>query len=128
MKKVKALSQEQFTTKISNENHTIISDEPKDIGGNDLGLKPSELLHAALAGCSSITMRMYANRKEWELGEIQVDVERIENDGEEPYHDKQIIIGGSMDEKQLERLKFIASKCPIHKLLMKAIDIRTEIS
>lgn len=128
MKKVKALSQEQFTTKISNENHTIISDEPKDIGGNDLGLKPSELLHAALAGCSSITMRMYANRKEWELGEIQVDVERIENDGEEPYLDKQIIIGGSMDEKQLERLKFIASKCPIHKLLMKAIDIRTEIS
>ncbi|MBT8327582.1 MAG: OsmC family protein [Bacteroidia bacterium] len=128
MKKVTALSQNQFTTKVSNNKHVIVSDEPKDIGGSDLGLRPTELLHASLASCSSITMRMYANRKEWDLGEIQVDVERIENDGEEPYLDKKIKIGGSMDDKQLERLKFIASKCPIHKLLLKAIDIRTEIN
>ena len=127
MKKVQSQSQEQFTTTISNENHSIIADEPKDIGGNDLGMRPTELLHAALAGCSSITMRMYANRKEWELGKIVVDVERIEPEGEKPYLTKKIKIGGEMDEKQLERLLLIAGKCPVHKLLKDAIDIRSEI-
>lgn len=128
MKKVEAISNEQFVTEITGNNHTIIADEPKDIGGSDLGLRPTELLHAALASCSSITMRMYANRKEWDLGKIQVDVERIENEGQDPFLAKTIKIGGAMDEKQLDRLKFIASKCPIHKLLINAIDIQTEIS
>jgi putative redox protein len=82
MKKVISKSQEQYTTKIVNERHEIFADEPFDIGGNDMGMRPTELLHGALAGCTSITMRMYANRKGWDLGEIYVEVERIENEGE----------------------------------------------
>lgn len=127
MKKVHAVSNDQFTTLISNEKHQIISDEPKDIGGADLGLRPTELLHAALAGCSSITMRMYANRKEWDLGEINIDVERFE-DEEEPHLTKKITISKNLDEQQLNRILVIAGKCPVHKLLAKAIEIRSEIA
>jgi len=127
MKAIQSITKEQFTTTIRNQNHTIISDEPKDLGGADLGLRPTELLHGALAGCTAITMRMYANRKEWELGEITIDVERFE-DEEEPYLTKNIVISGKLDEQQLKRVHVIAGKCPVHKLIAKSIEIRSKIS
>jgi putative redox protein len=127
MKKVHSVTKQQFTTVISNEKHQIISDEPEDIGGADKGLRPTELLHASLASCSAITMRMYANRKEWNLGEINIDVERFE-DEEEPYLTKSITISEPLDEQQLKRVLVIAGKCPVHKLLSKAIEIRSDIA
>ena len=72
-------------------------------------------------------MRMYANRKKWDLGEINIDVERFE-DEDEPYLTKKITISEQLDEAQLKRVLVIAGKCPIHKLLSKAIEIRSEIA
>lgn len=127
MKKVISKSQGQYTTKIVNERHEIFADEPFDIGGNDMGMRPTELLHGALAGCTSITMRMYANRKGWDLGEIYVEVERIENEGEEPFLAKQIKFSVDLDDAQKAKLHIIAGKCRVHKLLEKAIEIKSEM-
>lgn len=127
MKKVQSTSSQQYVTKLANANHSIISDEPIDIGGNDTGMRPMELLHGALAACTSITMRMYANRKEWDLGEITVDAERIENEGEEAYITKKIAFSVDLDDAQKAKLLIIAGKCPVHKLLAKAIEIKSEM-
>ena len=127
MKKVQSTSSEQFKTRIANQKHLILADEPEEIGGHDTGMRPSELLHAALASCSSITMRMYANRKEWDLGEITVDVERFEPEEEEPYLAKKIQFSADLDDAQKAKLLVIAGKCPVHKLLAKAIEIRSEM-
>jgi putative redox protein len=125
--KVQTTSSQQYITTIANANHTVISDEPIDVGGHDTGMKPMELLHGALAGCTSITMRMYANRKEWDLGEITIDVERIENEGEEPYLAKKIQFSANLDDAQKAKLMIIAGKCPVHKLLANAIEIKSEM-
>ena len=127
MKKVQSTSSEQYKTRIANANHFILSDEPKDIGGHDTGMKPSELINGALAACTSITMRMYANRKEWNLGEITIDVESIEPEGGEAYLAKKIQFSADLENAQKAKLLIIAGKCPIHKLLAKAIEIKSEM-
>ena len=127
MKKVQSTSSEQYKTRIANANHFILSYEPKDIGGHDTGMKPSELLNGALAACTSITMRMYANRKEWNLGEITIDVESIEPEDGEPYLAKKIQFSANLDDAQKAKLMVIAGKCPVHKLLANAIEIKSEM-
>jgi putative redox protein len=97
--------------------HGLIVDEPADRGGTDTGPRPTRLLAASLAGCIAITVEMYARRKEWEIGEIEVDVE-IEYDGHVP---SRFAVGiklpGELSEEQRRRLLTIASHCPVHKVL-----------
>lgn len=115
-----------YVSALSNGRHEVIADEPIEKGGTDTGFTPRELLFASLASCSSITMTMYANRKGWDVREIKVEVEHVEV-GEEGVVNKKISFVGNLDEKQIERLKVIAGKCPIHKTLEGCMEIRTEI-
>jgi putative redox protein len=109
--------------------NTIIADEPFELGGENLGLSPEELLAAALAACTSITLRMYANRKEWQLNEVKIEVEvkrdTIKN-GTTFW--RKLMLTGNLDETQKERLVQIANACPVHKILSNNIDIVTSVS
>jgi len=117
-----------FTTQISNGRHSITADEPKSVGGDDLGLAPFELLQAALGACTNMTLKGYAERKKWDLREVYthmsfvrdtVDNEKIET------ITKKITLEGHLNEGQQNRLLEIAAKCPVHKTLLAGVHIKT---
>lgn len=125
-----------FTTQISNGRHTIIADEPKSVGGEDLGFGPYELLTAALGACTNMTLKMYAERKNWNLQEVYTNLshnkEYIEDsknpDSKGSKMDvitKKIEIIGDLTSEQRKKLIEISKKCPIHKTLSSDITITT---
>lgn len=117
-----------YTTNILAGNHQIIADEPEDVGGQDLGATPMELLAASLASCTSITLRMYADRKQWAIDEIKVEVNII-RDKEKTSTDFQrtIKVKGTINEEMKQRLLTIANACPVHKILSNTVAINSEL-
>jgi putative redox protein len=115
-----------FSVKIGT--HTLTADVNAATGGDDLGPSPHDLFDAALAACTSITVKMYAARKNWPLDDIRVAVER-DSSREAAGHYKltrTIELIGALDAEQGARLVEIANKCPIHKLMHSEIEIVTE--
>jgi putative redox protein len=110
--------EEGFTHDVEIEGgHAIVVDEPVAAGGADLGPKPTQLLAASLAGCTAITMELYAARKGWDLGELEVEV-RFEYDKATPTSfDVLLRLPEGLSEEQRQRLLAIAGKCPVHKVL-----------
>jgi putative redox protein len=106
----------------------LISDEPQILGGKNLGLNPTELLAASLASCTVITLRMYINRKEWDVSEINVKID-FERDSERnvSLFTRKIEVIGEVDQTQRQRLETIANSCPIHKTLTHSIEIKTTL-
>jgi putative redox protein len=97
--------------------HRLQVDEPPAKGGTDTGSAPTHLLGAALAGCIAITVEMYAERKGWDVGELEVDVE-MTYDGPAPTRfDVGLKLPAELDDEQRRRLLVIATKCPVHKVL-----------
>ena len=98
--------------------HTIIVDEPIAAGGKDEGASPTRVVAAALAACTAITCEMYAERKGWELGKVEVDVE-VTQDSKSSFVDAAVTlrIPESLDSEQQAKLLEIAGKCPVHKAL-----------
>lgn len=97
--------------------HELIVDEPPDRGGTDTGPRPTQLLAASLAGCTAITVEMYADRKGWELGPVEVVVE-MDYDGHVPSSfDVQLRLPVELDDERRRRLLVIATHCPVHKVL-----------
>jgi putative redox protein len=97
--------------------HQLRVDEPPEQGGTDTGPRPTELLGASLAGCIAITVEMYAERKGWDLGELEVDVE-MGYEGPVPNSfEVGVKLPGHLDEEQRHRLLVIATRCPVHKVL-----------
>jgi putative redox protein len=130
MNKITAnIGTELYKTEIESETNMIISDEPKSSGGQDLGFAPNELLASSLAACTAITLRMYANRKGWELTDVKVGVS-FETDSLENKFKivRDIQLLGNLDEDQQARLLIIADKCPIHKILTNPIEITTALN
>jgi len=98
--------------------HRLIIDEPQDRGGRDQGPKASELLAASLASCSAITIEMYADRKGWQLGDVEVAVEFTEASTESPASfDVRVRIPAKLDADQHKRILAIVAKCPVHRVL-----------
>jgi putative redox protein len=97
--------------------HSLLVDEPVEVGGTDTGPRPTQLLAASLAGCIAITVEMYANRKGWEVGPIEVDVD-LGYDGYVPSSfEVGVKLPAGLSEEQRQRLLTIASRCPVHKVL-----------
>lgn len=120
-------SQQKYRVDITSDSgHEIIADEPKNVGGENLGMMPTELLIAALAACTSATLRMYADRKEWPLEDVNTDIKLIENKYEDARIIRTIDMTGDLDDKQRDRLLQIANKCPVHKMLKNGLDIETK--
>lgn len=108
--------------------NVIIADEPQEIGGKNLGFNPTELLAASLASCTLITLRMYINRKQWDVSEINVKID-FERDSERNVASftRKIEVTGVVDQIQRQRLETIANSCPIHKTLTNTIEIKTTL-
>jgi len=104
-----------------NGRHTIVTDEPRHLGGDDTGPAPHELLAAAVAACVSTMIAMYARRKDWELGEVAVQVEH-EADTEPPAFIVTIDIERDLSADQLDRLKGVARTCPARHSLQARPD------
>jgi putative redox protein len=104
--------------------HRLVLDEPQADGGANLGPSPTRTLAAALAACTAITMEMYAERKGWDLGEIEVDVEMEYGSASVPESFEVILrLPKDLDAEQVERLKVIAGKCPVHRTLRHEVDV-----
>jgi putative redox protein len=104
--------------------HTLTMDEPEGEGGTNAGPRPTRVLAASLAACTAITIEMYADRKEWDVGQLLVEVD-VEYDG--PVPDQFIVtlhLPGELSEEQLERLRVIAGKCPVHRALASETKVR----
>jgi putative redox protein len=108
--------------------HRLIADEPEEHGGGNQGPAPSELLAASLAACTAITIEMYADRKEWEIGEVEVAVDFTKATSDSPAKFHVLIkTPADLSEEQRERILVIAHKCPVHKALM-ADDVEIDDS
>jgi putative redox protein len=106
--------------------HELIADEPPALGGADAGSSPYGLLLASLAACTSITLRMYADRKGWTLGEVKVDAAFV-RDGDAERIDRRITLSGALTERQRARLGEIAEKTPVTKTIRRGAPIATTI-
>ena len=97
--------------------HRLVLDEPPEVGGADEGPSPTRTLGAALAACTAITAEMYAERKGWDIGALEVEVE-IAFEGPVPSDFKVTLrCPGDLDDEQLDRLLRVAAKCPVHRAL-----------
>ena len=121
-----SIGSKNYQVTLQNGRHEFLADEPLDKGGEDAGPDPDELLEAALASCTAVTLRMYAERKKWPVAEIEVTVsfERVEN---KTVFTKSIRINGGIDEIQRQRLKEIAERCPVSRTLLGEVEIKTNI-
>ncbi|WKB81288.1 alpha/beta fold hydrolase [Cellulophaga lytica] len=131
------LLDDNFTTTIQTKNHTLIADEPEGIG-DDFGPSPYDFLSAGLAACTVMTLKMYAQRKKWDLQEVFVYITYAKKhsadlmlDVDKPtkydHLSKKLKFVGNLNDKQKLRLKEIASKCPVHRTLQSDIIIDTTI-
>jgi putative redox protein len=93
-------------------------DEPADKGGEDTGPSPQEMLAASLAACTAITMEMYAKRKGWDVGDVEVACDYTPAERGCPTRFNLVTrFPDSLSDEQVERLRVIAAKCPVHRTL-----------
>ena len=107
-----------FTHRVTARGHQLTVDEPTDKGGDDEGPTPQELLAASLAGCTAITIEMYAKRKDWDIGPIEVECEYTTPEHGEPTRFRLVLrLPRGLIDEQVQRLRAVAGKCPVHRTL-----------
>jgi len=123
------LGSENYLMEIKTTNHTVMVDEPESIGGSNQYPNPAQYLLSALASCTAITIKMYADNKKLNVGEIKVDVkmkEVISSGKTIKKIVKAVQFENPLEDDQIERLLTIGSKCPISKLLEQPIKMEFE--
>ena len=127
-----------LTTDILAEGHRLIADEPVSIGGNGSGPTPYGYLLAGLGACTAMTLRMYADRKEWPLDSVTVklshqkihgaDCENCQTkEGKLDQIEREIALSGALDDQQEQRLMQIADRCPVHRTLKAEIVVKSKL-
>jgi len=107
--------------------HHLVIDEPEESGGANQGPSPTRTLAGTLAACAAITMEMYADRKGWDVGELEVEVEMEYAQSSVPRSFVVILrLPTALTEDQVERLKAIAGKCPVHRALRHDTEVSIE--
>jgi putative redox protein len=102
----------------------IVIDEPADAGGTETGPRPTQLLASSLAGCTAITIELYAERKGWDVDGLEITVD-MQSDAERKPTRFAVEVGlpAGLDDEQRKKLMVIAGKCPVHKLLEHGAEI-----
>lgn len=129
----------KYLQKISVGPHLLQADEPNETGGTDVGPSPHELLLAALGSCIGITLRMFADRRQWSLQTVQVKLSHrripVEGSGESGAKlgmveriDVNVSLSGNLTEEQRSKLMEISEKCPVHRTLVSQVQIRTTLT
>lgn len=124
------IGKEKYKTEISNGRKVLIVDEPESLGGADLGLGPKELLLSSLGSCTAMTLRMYADRKGWDLQEVHIEVNMDvvpSSHQQTTYIKNHISLVGNLKEEQRQRLLQIAELCPVHKILSNPIVVDSNL-
>ena len=132
--RVEVLHVDGYQHEATTRGHSIVGDEPESVGGNDRGMTPYEFLLSALGTCTAMTLRMYAERKGWDLQDVRVvlehdrvhadDCEECESgEGQISRIRRHVQVTGDLDDEQRERLQEIANKCPVHRSLEGPIEI-----
>jgi len=125
-----------YRTEIRTRGHSLVADEPVSLGGTDQGPTPYDLLSGALGACTSITLRMYADRKKWPVEGVEVklshqkihvkDCEDCETEkGKVDEFVRYITLKGPLTEEQRQRLLEMADRCPVHRTLHNEVKVRT---
>ena len=124
------IGHEHYVTKLSMRGHLLVADEPHENGGKDTGPTPTELILSGLAACTMSTLRMYADKKGWDVERIDLELsiltEKTET-GQLSHLESIIEITGNITQEEKARMIEIARKCPVHKLLTNPIDIVTHL-
>lgn len=105
--------------------HHLIADEPEHAGGHDAGPAPYDYVLAGLGACTAITLRMYAEKKGWELGELRVELTLLKNHEGEARIERVLHASGALSEEQWTRLLDVAGKTPVTRTLQEGAPIST---
>ena len=135
---VRETGEGRFAQEIAAGPHRLRADEPQDMGGDDTGPGPYDLLLAGLGACTSMTLRMYADRKKWPLERVAVHLshDKIHAEdcadcetkvGKVDRIGRKLTLDGPLSAEQKEKLLEIADKCPVHRTLESEIKVETEI-
>jgi putative redox protein len=120
------IGSEAYRVTHSNKRHTFYADEPEDKGGKDTAPTPDELLEAALASCTLVTLRMYTNHKQWNVGDIQVSVSLV-REKEKTIITRELHFEHALNEEQKQRLAQVAKACPVSKTLGGVNELLVEV-
>lgn len=117
-----------YTHEVAIGRHHLIADEPPDVGGDDLGPNPQELLAASLASCVAITMEMYAKRKSWNVDGLEVEVDYAAGGpGKAAVFSMVLRLPAHLEDEQVDRLRVIAHKCPVHRTLQGEVAVEDRV-
>jgi putative redox protein len=125
-----------FRTEIRTRTHSLIADEPLEVGGTDAGASPYELLLGALASCTAMTVRMYADRKQWPVSDVVVRIRPVKSHAADCANceteavgvgrlEREVELGGALTAEQRTRLLYIADRCPVKQTLERGLSIQT---
>jgi putative redox protein len=117
----------RYATAVRAGEHALVSDEPVRAGGADAGASPTELLLAGLGSCTAITLRMYADRKEWPLAGVRVELS-LHRQAETSFIRRELQLDGALSAEQRTRLAEIAERTPVTRLIREGTEIRTVVT
>jgi putative redox protein len=120
------IGRDHYRTELITSDKTVIADEPEEVGGTNAAPSPGEYLMVSIASCTAITLRMYADRKKWEVSKIRVEVasEKVNN---KTLFKVDLSLEGNLEDSQRQRLLQIANACPVHRTLINPIEISTKL-
>ena len=117
-----------YATAIAAGRHQLTADEGPELGGKDAGPAPYDLLSSALGACTVITLRMYAERKQWPVTAVHADIQFKRGDDKVESIDRALHIEGDVDAEQKKRMAEIAERTPVTLTLKRSLDIHTTLA